>query len=182
MAASTVRSAFSADIPFTVVWRRVEELQNDSKNLRRYSSKQVRRLAKSIGAFGFNVPILIDRGLRIVAGHARLLGAQELGWSEVPTIFSDHLSEAQTHVFVIADNRLGEAASWDDLLLAMQLKELSAAEAESGNKASAAIHSEIDLGIGVLGTPRKRRRRVGHFAGPAPRPSPRKRSPEAAKG
>jgi ParB-like chromosome segregation protein Spo0J len=180
MTASTARSTPPADAPFAVVWRRVEELQSDSKNRRRYSSKQVRRLAKSIDAFGFNVPILIDRGLRIVAGHARLLGARELGWSEVPTILTDHLSDAQGHVFVIAGNRLGEAASWDDLLLAMHLKELSAAEVESGIKASAAVRSKIDLGIGALGEPRKRRRRVGYSAGPAPRPSPRKRSPGAA--
>lgn len=134
MAASSAGSTLPAETPFAVVWRRVEDLQSDPRNLRRYSNKQVRRLAKSIDAFGFNVPILIDRGLRIVAGHARLLGAQELGWSAVPTILTDHLSAAQAHVFVIADNRLGEAASWDDLLLAMQLKELSAAEAEPASR------------------------------------------------
>jgi ParB-like chromosome segregation protein Spo0J len=56
---------------------------------------QICRLAKAIGGFGFNIPIVIDRELRVVAGRGRLLAAQELGWSEVPTIRLDDLSPAQ---------------------------------------------------------------------------------------
>jgi len=40
----------------------------------------------------------------------------------------DHLTPAQTRAFMIADNRLTEIATWDDRLLAEQLKELSLLE------------------------------------------------------
>jgi hypothetical protein len=48
-------------------------------------------------------------------------GVQAPGWSEVPTIRLEHLSEAQKWAFMIADNRLTEIALWDDRLLAEQL-------------------------------------------------------------
>src|SRR6266446_2962111 len=93
--------------PLTVVWRRIEVLRPHSANPRSHSPKQVSELARSIKTFGFNVPILVDPTLRIIAGHGRLLAAQELGLREVPTILLDHLSPAKARAFTIADNRLG---------------------------------------------------------------------------
>jgi ParB-like chromosome segregation protein Spo0J len=45
--------------PLTVIYRRIEELKPDAANPRRHSKKQIRQIAASIEAFGFNVPILI---------------------------------------------------------------------------------------------------------------------------
>jgi len=58
----------------------------------------------------------------VIAGHGRLLACKRLGWTEVPTIRLEHLSETQRRAFMIADNRLTEIASWDDRLLAEQLQ------------------------------------------------------------
>jgi ParB-like chromosome segregation protein Spo0J len=109
----------------TVCYYRVEQLRLDPRNPRQHSRRQVRQIANSIKAFGFNVPILIDRNLQVIAGHGRVLGARELGWNEVPTISLEHLSEAQARAFTLADNRLAENSVWDDRLLAEQLKALS---------------------------------------------------------
>jgi hypothetical protein len=43
------------------------------------------RLAQHPGLW-LNVPVLIDREKNVVAGHGRLWGLCELGWSEVPTL------------------------------------------------------------------------------------------------
>ncbi|HKM70239.1 MAG TPA: ParB/Srx family N-terminal domain-containing protein, partial [Stellaceae bacterium] len=84
--AHTIRKPKTTSGPrLAVVWRQIEVLRPDPANPRSHSPKQVRQLARSIGAFGFNVPILVDRTLRVVAGHGRLLAARELGWREVPT-------------------------------------------------------------------------------------------------
>jgi ParB-like chromosome segregation protein Spo0J len=115
-------------MPLAVVWRRIDELKSEPKHPRSQSRDRIRQLAKSIAAFGLNFPILIGPGSEILAGYGRLLAARELGWSEVPTILLDQLSPAQAHAFITADDRLAETASWDDLLLAMRLKELSSAE------------------------------------------------------
>src|SRR6516164_6733976 len=111
--------------PLEVIYRRIDQLKPDPANPRRHSKKQVRQIANSIEAFGFNVPVLIDYNGNVIAGHGRLLAASELGWKQVPTVRLDHLSPAQVRAFRIADNRLTEIAAWDDQLLADQLKELS---------------------------------------------------------
>ena len=44
-----------------IVYRQIDTLKPDPANPRRHSKKQIRQIADSIKAFGFNVPILIDR-------------------------------------------------------------------------------------------------------------------------
>ena len=89
-----------------VRWLPVEALEPDPRNARLHPAGQVRRIADSIEAFGFNVPVLIDSQNRVVAGHGRVLAARRLALSEIPTIALDHLSEAERRAFMIADNRL----------------------------------------------------------------------------
>ena len=92
-----------------IVYRAIDQLTPDPANPRRHSKKQIRQIANSIEAFGFNVPILIDRDDKVIAGHGRLLACRELGWSEVPTLRLDHLTPAQARAYMIADNRLTSA-------------------------------------------------------------------------
>jgi ParB-like chromosome segregation protein Spo0J len=106
----------------------VDSLHPDPLNPRQHNDKQVHQIANSIRIFGFNVPVLVDLHRNVIAGHGRLLAAKLLGMTEVPTICLDHLSPHQLRAFMIADNKLSENSSWDDVLLAEQLKTLSEAE------------------------------------------------------
>ena len=124
----------------------------DPKNARLHPDRHVRQLAKSIQAFGFNCPILIDVGNNVIAGHGRLLAAQSLGWSEVPTIRLEHLSPDQVRAYRIADNRLTDCSTWDDQLLAEQLQLLAEAELDFDLEAIGFDLPEIDLRIQSLGT------------------------------
>jgi hypothetical protein len=99
-------------------------LRLDPQNPRLHSRKQLRQIANSIKSFGFNVPVLIDAEKSVIAGHGRILAAKALGWTEVPVIAIEHLDAAQRRAFAIADNRLTENSTWDDRLLAEQLREL----------------------------------------------------------
>src|SRR5258708_29312336 len=89
-----------------IVQRPITELKLDQANPRLHSPSQVKQIGRSIEAFGFNAPVLIDRDGKVVAGHGRILACKLLGWTEVPTISLDHLTEAQARAFMIADNRL----------------------------------------------------------------------------
>jgi len=120
-----------------IVYRRIEALKPDPANPRRHSKKQIRQIANSIETFGFNVPILIDRDDKLVAGPGRLLACSELGWTEVATLCLDHLSPTQARAFMIADNRLTEIATWDDRLSAQQLRDLSLQGSISTSRSSA---------------------------------------------
>ena len=133
-----------------VVCRPIRELKPSPVNPRLHTKKQVRQIAASIKNFGFNVPVLIDRDDKVIAGHGRLLACAELGWTEVPTLCLDHLTAAQAGAFMIADNRLTEIAAWDDRLLAQQLKELSLLGLDFDVTITGFEVAEIDLRIASL--------------------------------
>ena len=139
----------------SVVYRRIEELKPDPANPR-HTKKQIRQIADSIRTFGFNVPILIDRDGKIVAGHGRWLACHLLGISEVPTLCLDHLSAAQARAFMIADNRLTEIGTWDDRLLAEQLQDLSVHGLDFNIEVTGFEMGEIDLRIASLEEPPER--------------------------
>jgi ParB-like chromosome segregation protein Spo0J len=166
MAHNIRKRATDCGPPLAVVWRRTEALRPDPTNPRSHSPKQIRQLARSIGAFGFNVPILVDRTLRIVAGHGRLLAAQDLGWREVPTIMLDHLSETEARGFMIADNRLAESAAWNNTLLSEQLREISLDAPHFAIETTGFELSEIELLTGGSTSGVRKRSR------PTPRPAP----------
>lgn len=129
-----------------VVYRPLAELKLDPNNPRLHSPRHIEQLRRSIETFDFNVPILVDAKLKVIAGHGRILACQSLGWTEAPTIRLDHLTEAQARAFMIADNRLTEISLWDDRLLAQQLKELSELDLDFSLEATGFQMGEIDLG------------------------------------
>jgi len=130
-----------------VTYRPIGSLHPDPKNPRIHTPKQIHKIARSITAFGFNVPLLVDSQDQVIAGHGRLLACQGLGVEEVPTIALEHLSEAQAKAFMVADNRLSEIADWDDRLLAEQLKELSGLNLDFSLETTGFDMAEIDLRI-----------------------------------
>jgi ParB-like chromosome segregation protein Spo0J len=108
-----------------VIYRLISELRINPKNPRTHSRRQIQQIARSLKAFGFVVPVLIDAWGNVIAGHGRILAALLLGLTEVPTICLDHLTAAQAQAFMIADNRLTENSEWNERLLAEQLHDLS---------------------------------------------------------
>lgn len=96
------------------------------RNARTHSKKQVRQIADSIEAFGFNNPVLISDDNEIVAGHGRWSAAKHLGLETVPCVRLSHLSPDQRRAYILADNKLALNAGWDQELLAVELEELKA--------------------------------------------------------
>jgi DNA modification methylase len=130
-----------------IEYRSITALKLDPKNPRIHTERQVRQIARSIKAFGFNVPVLVNADMQVVAGHGRLEACKLLGIREVPTILLEHLTEVQARAFVIADNRLTENAEWDYGLLGKQLKILSEAKLDFSLEATGFEIAEIDLFI-----------------------------------
>lgn len=99
-------------------------------NPRRHSKAQIKRIADSITAFGFRVPVVVDAQRRLICGHARVEAARLLKMESVPALLADDLDDAQVRAFMIADNRLSELSEWDDQILAEQLKFLTEQDLE----------------------------------------------------
>jgi ParB-like chromosome segregation protein Spo0J len=100
----------------------IDELRPWDKNPRTNESA-VDAVAKSIQTFGFNVPILYDQHMTIVAGHVRWKAAKRLGLATVPAIQLS-LTRAQREAFAVADNKTADIADWDYDVLGKILKEL----------------------------------------------------------
>lgn len=127
-------------------------LTPNPQNARLHPERHVRKLARSIEAFGYNCPLLVDTNNQIIAGHGRFLAVQHLGWTEVPVIRLEHLTPDQVRAFALADNVLTDASSWDDRLLAEQLKYLAEAELTFDLGAIGLELPEIDLRVQSLTT------------------------------
>lgn len=97
-----------------------------ARNARTHSDQQIAQIAASMAEFGFVNPILIGDDNVIIAGHGRLMAAQRLGMSEAPVIVLGHLTAAQRRALVIADNKIGENAGWDEAQLSQELQALLA--------------------------------------------------------
>jgi ParB-like chromosome segregation protein Spo0J len=64
-----------------------------------------------------------DGGL--IAGHARVLAARQLGIAKIPVMVAAGWTEAQKRAYVLADNQLAITGSgWDPELLRLELGEL----------------------------------------------------------
>lgn len=123
----------------------IATLQANPENPRIHSDRQIRQIARSLEAFGLIVPVLIDRNLRVIAGHGRILAARLLGLKEFPAIRVEHLTDAQIKAFAIADNKLTENSTWDEALLGQQLKALAEIELDFSIEATGFEMGEIDV-------------------------------------
>ena len=92
--------------------KRLDEIKPYENNPR-HNDNAVDAVANSIREFGFKVPIVVDSEGVIVAGHTRYKAAQKLGLQTVPCIVADDLTDEQVKAFRLADNKVGELATWD---------------------------------------------------------------------
>ena len=97
-------------------------------NPRTHTPEQVAQIAASIREFGWTNPVLVGADNDVIAGHARLLAARQLGMADVPVIQLGHLSEAQRRALVIADNQLTINAGWSEETLRIELQALQEAD------------------------------------------------------
>ena len=111
------------DKKLQVVYKNIDEIVPYVNNTKKHPQSQIDKIKASIKEFGMCNPILIHNNT-IIAGHGRYEALRQLGYKEVPTIDLSHLSETQRKAYIIADNRIGEYAIWDNELLAIELSEL----------------------------------------------------------
>ena len=140
----------SAHNSLRIEWVPIAALRRNPRNPRRHGDRQRRLLKQSIKAFGFISPVIADDDGYVLAGHARLDAAEELGMQEVPVLRVSALSPEQAKAFAIADNRLTEIAAWDDRLLGEILSELATIDLDFNLEATGFTTGEIDLKIEAL--------------------------------
>lgn len=103
-----------------------------ARNARQHSPPQVAKIAASIREWGWTMPVLIAEDATIIAGHGRVLAAQQLGLDDVPCMVARGWTEAQRRAYVIADNQLTLAGDWDEDMLSAELGDIETSGFELG--------------------------------------------------
>lgn len=101
----------------------IEDIRPYERNPRK-NDGAVEYVATSIREFGWKQPIVVDKNGVIIAGHTRYKAAKKLNMKEVPVLVADDLTDEQVKAYRLADNKTGEMAKWDFLLLNDELLKL----------------------------------------------------------
>jgi ParB-like chromosome segregation protein Spo0J len=86
-----------------------------AKNARTHTDAQIAAIAASIKEWGWTTPALVAEDGGLIAGHARVLAARQLGIAEIPVMVAAGWTEAQKRAYVLADNQLaitGSGCGW----------------------------------------------------------------------
>ena len=109
---------------YNVERRPLAELVPYARNARLHSETQISQVAASIREWGWTMPVLVREDGTIVAGHCRVMAAAKLCLEEGPVMVAKGWSDAQCKAYVLADNQLTLAGSWDPDLLAVEVRDL----------------------------------------------------------
>ena len=124
--AKTARTAGANPAPWTgrvEVWP-VERIRRYEANAKKHPPEQIDRLRAIIRENGFTQPLVVRGDGDLIAGHGRLDAAEAEGWTDVPVIVRDDLTDEQARALRLADNRLAELGEWDNDLLRLELAAL----------------------------------------------------------
>ena len=102
----------------------ISDITPYEKNAKSHPKKQIDLLAENITRFGFTTPCLVDKDNNLIAGHGRLEAVKTLGWTDVPCVRMENLTEDEVKALRLADNKLAEMSEWDMTLVTDELKEL----------------------------------------------------------
>ena len=112
-------------VNLAIVWKKIEELKPAEYNPRKFSDKELKKLKKSISAFGFVEPIVINsfpgRENVVIGGHMRLQAAKELNITKGPVV-EVSLSPDKERALNLAVNKI--KGEWDEKKLIEALLEL----------------------------------------------------------
>lgn len=108
----------------------IDELVPYENNAKKHTREQIAAVEASIREFGFRNPVIVWRNAdgrpEVVAGHARVTAARNIGMEMVPCVSCDDLTDAQRRALTLVDNQTTMMTGWDEDMLAYELDTLSA--------------------------------------------------------
>ena len=100
----------------------ISELKPYKKNAKKHPPEQVEQIERSIEEFGMNDPIAVwGSDNEIVEGHGRLMACKNLGFTEVPIIRLDNLTDEQRKAYTLIHNQLTMNSDFDLKILSQEL-------------------------------------------------------------
>lgn len=101
-----------------IVWVNIDLINLNPENPRNITDVQFQKLKKSIKDFPQMLemrPLIVDENRTVLGGNMRLQALKDLGYTEVPVMNVNNLTEEQKKEFVIKDNLSYGEWDWDIL-------------------------------------------------------------------
>lgn len=95
----------------------IDKLVPYAKNAQLHTPEQIDKLVAIIKEVGWTNPILLQRPFDVVAGHGRIMAGKQIGYTELPCLFVEDMTEVQRRAYILADNQMTKMAEWDKDLL-----------------------------------------------------------------
>ena len=102
----------------------INSIKPYENNAKEHPEEQIEQIKKSIEQFGMDDPIGIWKD-EIVEGHGRLIACKELGYTEVPIIRLDHLTDEERKAYTLAHNKLTMNSGFDMDMLSKELENIT---------------------------------------------------------
>jgi ParB-like chromosome segregation protein Spo0J len=155
-----------------LTYRPIGDLRAYARNSRTHTAEQVLEIAGSIRGWGWTMPVLVDPTGEIIAGHGRVLAAdliyqgrdgnpagtlrmatgEAIPAGMIPVLIAAGWTPEQTRAYVIADNKIGENAGWDQEILRVELNDLRELGVDLGTLGfDEADLRELAIGVEALG-------------------------------
>ena len=115
-----------------IEWWPPAKVEPYESNPRRCPASAIEKVAASIATYGWRQPLVVDPAGVLIAGHTRLLAAQQLGLAFVSVHVAGDLSPAALRAYRLADNRSREETGRDLELLGAELAGLMQLGVELG--------------------------------------------------
>lgn len=101
----------------------IDSIKPYKNNAKLHPREQIGQIKKSIEEFGMDDPIGVWHD-EIVEGHGRLIACKELGYTEVPIIRLDHLTDEERRAYTLAHNKLTMNSDFDLDILNTELENI----------------------------------------------------------
>ena len=101
----------------------INSIKPYKNNAKLHPEEQIQQIKKSIEQFGMDDPIGIWKD-EIVEGHGRLIACKSLGYTEVPIIRLDHLTDEERKAYTLAHNKLTMNSDFDIDILNDELDDI----------------------------------------------------------
>lgn len=103
----------------------IDSIEPYEFNAKIHTNEQVEQIKRSIEELGMNDPIAIwGEDNVIIEGHGRLIALQRLGFTEVPVIRLDDLTDEQRRAYTLIHNQTTMSTGFDLDMLQIELENI----------------------------------------------------------
>ena len=107
----------------------IDEIRPYENNAKQHPVEQIEQIIRSINDYGMNDPIAVWKDNVIIEGHGRYMALKKMGYTDVPVIRLDDLTDDQRREYMLVHNKTTMNSGFDISTLEIELAELPSFDA-----------------------------------------------------